>query len=97
MLIGELLEGASSAYATVAKINHEIKWWAIILLSMIIRSAYVFLSNPALSRLSPPLQKAAANLLNLTIVICIMLVFIQFAPFWMPLLENGIEYIGDLF
>jgi hypothetical protein len=103
MITGSLLTGAGSLYSAVVEANHSIKWWAIIMCGLIIRGMYITIGSPYVASLSPKLQDAVALFVKFTIYFCIMLIIIQFQPFYMPVVEwivdnmaVFIEWIGGL-
>jgi len=92
----EAFEGGANAYATVRDIHHKIQWWAILLAGAIITASMRAMTWIRLGSLALPLQKAIANFLYFIILFCSMLILIQFEPYWMPVLETSIEWVGDL-
>ncbi len=92
-MFGDFVESSANAYATVAKANHEITWWAVILAGMLIMQALRLMKSEHLQDLTPALQKSIAAMLNLVIAFSVMLIMIQFHVYWMPLVERVIDFV----
>ena len=95
-MLGDALVGGANAYSIVAETNHKLEWWAVILAGVIIVQSMRMLNSEKLSKLSLPLQRSAALLLQFAMLFSIMLILIQFESSWLPYIESGIEWIEGL-
>ncbi len=96
-MIGETLEHTANAYATVIDVNHKIEWWAIIMCSMIIIAVLRFLRTSIFLGMIPGLQMTVALFLKFVMLFCLLLILIQFEPYWMPHIENLFNWVGGWF
>jgi hypothetical protein len=94
--MSNLVSSLGDVYSTVVQVNHEIKWWAIILCGLIIRAAFKAIESDKISGLSNKLQTAVANFIYFTIIFCTVLIVVQFQPYFELFFNYVFEFFEDI-